>query len=69
VAPAKTPRYGSSPTNSVRRVYGGECAFDPKQRLGEYACPFTVGFWAVSSMQRLSDVEAVVEQETKRQRF
>ncbi|TAJ46941.1 MAG: cryptochrome/photolyase family protein [Herbiconiux sp.] len=26
--------------------YCGGCAFDPKVRLGENACPFTAGYWA-----------------------
>ena len=26
--------------------YCGSCAFDPKVRLGENACPFTAGYWA-----------------------
>ncbi|MFG1935340.1 cryptochrome/photolyase family protein [Mycobacterium sp. NPDC048908] len=64
-----------------------ECAFDPKKRLGEDACPFTAGYWAfvnrhrdrlsknnrtqraVSSMERLSDLDAVLEQEANRRRF
>ena len=63
------------------------CRFDPKQRLGEDACPFTAGYWAfthrhadllaanmrtaraVSSMKRLADLDAVVEQERHRQTF
>jgi len=24
----------------------GDCVYDPKQRTGEQACPFTVGYWA-----------------------
>ncbi len=65
----------------------GDCAFDPKKRYGEDACPFTAGYWAfthrhrdllsknmrtrraVSSMDRLDDVEAVVAQESARDRF
>jgi deoxyribodipyrimidine photolyase-related protein len=65
----------------------GDCAFDPKKRHGEDACPFTAGYWAfthrhrdllsknmrtrraVSSMDRLDDVEAVVEQESARDHF
>ncbi len=65
----------------------GDCAFDPKKRLGEDACPFTAGYWAfthrhrdrlarnmrtrraVSSMDRLTDLEAVLEQESLRDRF
>ena len=26
--------------------YCGECAYDPKVRVGERACPFTAGYWA-----------------------
>ena len=65
----------------------GDCAFDPKKRLGDDACPFTAGYWAfthrhrdllarnmrtrraVSSMERLGDLEAVLEQESARDRF
>ncbi|MGE2728962.1 cryptochrome/photolyase family protein [Mycolicibacterium vaccae] len=65
----------------------GDCAFDPKKRLGEDACPFTAGYWAfthrhrdrlarnnrtrraVSSMERLTDLEMVLEQESARDRF
>ena len=65
----------------------GDCAFDPKKRLGEDACPFTAGYWAfthrhrdllarnnrtrrsVSTMDRLSDLDAVLEQESARDRF
>lgn len=63
------------------------CAYDPKKRLGDDACPFTAGYWAfvhrhrellsknrrtqrmVSSLDRLADIDAVVEQETHRRRF
>ena len=24
----------------------GQCAFDPRKRLGDDACPFTAGYWA-----------------------
>ena len=24
----------------------GRCAFDPRKRLGDDACPFTAGYWA-----------------------
>jgi len=24
----------------------GDCAFDPRKRLGDDACPFTAGYWA-----------------------
>jgi deoxyribodipyrimidine photolyase-related protein len=61
------------------------CAFDPKKRLGDDACPFTAGYWAfvhrhremlalnhrtarqVSSMNRLNDLEQVLEQERQRE--
>ena len=64
-----------------------DCAFDPKKRLGDDACPFTAGYWAfthrhremlaknnrtrrtVSSMERLNDLDAVLEQESARDRF
>ncbi len=26
--------------------YCGGCAYDPRKRLGEDACPFTAGYWA-----------------------
>jgi deoxyribodipyrimidine photolyase-related protein len=65
----------------------GDCAYDPKKRLGDDACPFTAGYWAfvhrhrdrladnnrtrraVSSMDRLDDLEAVLEQESARHHF
>ena len=65
----------------------GDCAYDPKKRLGDDACPFTAGYWgfvhrhqdrlaknmrtrrAVSSMDRLSDLDAVLEQEANRRQF
>jgi deoxyribodipyrimidine photolyase-related protein len=65
----------------------GDCAFDPKVRVGEKACPFTAGYWqfvhrhadllranqrtarAVASMDRLSDLDAVLEQEHGRRDF
>ena len=65
----------------------GDCAFDPKVRVGEKACPFTAGYWqfvhrhqdllranqrtarAVASMDRLADLDAVLEQEHGRQEF
>ncbi len=65
----------------------GDCAYDPKKRLGDDACPFTAGYWAfvhrnrdmlaknnrtqraVSSMDRLSDLDAVLEQEAARRSF
>lgn len=64
-----------------------DCAYDPKKRLGDDACPFTAGYWAfverhrdllaknnrtqraVSSMERLKDLDAVVEQERARTDF
>ncbi|WP_328812388.1 cryptochrome/photolyase family protein [Rhodococcus sp. NBC_00297] len=63
------------------------CAFDPKKRVGEDACPFTAGYWAfthkhrerlaknmrtrraVSSMERLGDIDEIVEQERHRTSF
>jgi deoxyribodipyrimidine photolyase-related protein len=65
----------------------GDCAFDPRKRLGEDACPFTAGYWAwthrhrellaanhrtaraVASMERLADLDAVLEQEAVREVF
>ncbi|GAA3222186.1 cryptochrome/photolyase family protein [Pseudonocardia petroleophila] len=65
----------------------GTCAFDPKKRLGDDACPFTAGYWAwthrhrellaanhrtaraVAGMNRLSDLDAVLEQESAREQF
>lgn len=65
--------------------YCGSCAFDPKVRLGENACPFTAGYWAfldrneqrlagnarmaqpLAGLRRLSDREAVVDQERRRE--
>jgi deoxyribodipyrimidine photolyase-related protein len=65
----------------------GDCAFDPKVRVGEKACPFTAGYWqfvhrhqdllranqrtarAVASMDRLKDLDAVLEQEYGRRDF
>ena len=64
-----------------------DCAFDPKKRVGDDACPFTAGYWAfthrhrdllarnnrtrrtVSTMERLNDLDAVLEQESARHRF
>ncbi|MCE3550785.1 cryptochrome/photolyase family protein [Pseudonocardia sp. RS11V-5] len=63
------------------------CAFDPKKRLGDDACPFTAGYWqwvhrhqglladnnrtarAVAGMNRLKDLDAVLEQESAREHF
>jgi len=63
------------------------CAYDPRKRLGEDACPFTAGYWAfvhrhqaglaannrtaraVAGMRRLTDLEAVLEQESARETF
>ena len=63
------------------------CAFDPKKRVGDDACPFTAGYWAwvhrhrdllgannrtqraVASMNRLADLDAVLEQESAREAF
>ncbi|HEY2221236.1 cryptochrome/photolyase family protein [Actinomycetospora sp.] len=65
----------------------GDCAFDPKVRVGEKACPFTAGYWqfvhrhadllrgnhrtarAVATMDRLSDLDALLEQEDGRREF
>jgi deoxyribodipyrimidine photolyase-related protein len=65
----------------------GSCAYDPKKRLGDDACPFTAGYWnfvhrhrdrlarnnrtrrAVSSMERLKDIDAVIDEEAERGRF
>jgi deoxyribodipyrimidine photolyase-related protein len=65
----------------------GRCAFDPRKRLGDVACPFTAGYWAwvdrhrevlaannrttraVASMRRLTDLDAVREQESGREVF
>ena len=65
----------------------GDCAYDPKKRLGDDACPFTAGYWqfvhrnrdllaknnrtqrSVSTMDRLKDLDAVLEQEAHRQQF
>ncbi|MCG5433121.1 cryptochrome/photolyase family protein [Mycobacterium sp. MYCO198283] len=65
----------------------GHCAYDPKQRLGDDACPFTAGYWTfvhrhrellennhrtrriVQNMQRLKDLDAVLEQEARRRQF
>ena len=64
-----------------------DCAYDPRKRLGDDACPFTAGYWAwvhrhrellvgnnrtsraVASMNRLADLDAVLEQEAARERF
>jgi deoxyribodipyrimidine photolyase-related protein len=65
----------------------GGCAFDPKVRVGEKACPFTAGYWqfvhrhqdllranqrtarSVASMDRLKDLDALLEQEKGRTEF
>ena len=65
----------------------GDCAYDPKKRVGDDACPFTAGYWAfvhrhrdllaknnrtqrsVASMDRLNDLDAVLEQESARRTF
>ncbi|MBW0090878.1 cryptochrome/photolyase family protein [Pseudonocardia sp. KRD-184] len=64
-----------------------DCAYDPKKRLGDDACPYTAGYWAwthrhrdllaannrtsraVASMNRLGDLDAVLEQESAREEF
>ncbi len=63
------------------------CAFDPRKRLGDDACPYTAGYWAwvhrhrallgannrtqraVASMERLADLDAVLEQEAAREAY
>jgi deoxyribodipyrimidine photolyase-related protein len=65
----------------------GDCAFDPKVRVGEKACPFSAGYWqfvhrhqdllranqrtarSVATMERLGDLDAVLEQERHRETF
>lgn len=65
----------------------GDCAYDPKKRLGDDACPFTAGYWnfvhrnremlannnrtqrVVANMNRLADLDAVLEQEAVREDF
>ena len=65
----------------------GGCAYDPKVRVGERACPFTAGYWqfvhrhqdllranqrtarSVATMERLKDLEVVLEQEHGRTDF
>jgi deoxyribodipyrimidine photolyase-related protein len=65
----------------------GDCAFDPKVRVGEKACPFSAGYWqfvhrhqdllranqrtarSVATMERLGDLDAVLEQERLREGF
>ena len=32
--------------------YCGGCRYDPKQRLGEDACPYTAGYWAFLDRNR-----------------
>jgi deoxyribodipyrimidine photolyase-related protein len=67
--------------------YCSGCAFDPKVRLGESACPFTAGYWAfldrveprlrgnsrmaqpLAGLRRLADRDAVVDQESRRDRW
>jgi deoxyribodipyrimidine photolyase-related protein len=64
-----------------------DCAYDPKKRLGDDACPFTAGYWnfvhrhremlaknnrtqrVVANMDRLKDLDAVLEQEAARRQF
>ena len=77
---------GGAYLNKMSNHCGG-CAYDPKKRLGDDACPFTAGYWAfvhrnrdllaknnrtvrsVASMDRLADLDAVLEQEADRDRF
>ena len=65
----------------------GDCAYDPKKRIGDDACPFTAGYWnfvhrhrdrlernnrtrrSVSTMDRLTDLDAVLEREKHRTTF
>ena len=65
----------------------GDCAYDPKTRLGDDACPFTAGYWnfvhhnrdmlannnrtqrVVANMDRLKDLDAVLEQEAARDAY
>ncbi len=65
----------------------GGCAFDPKVRVGEKACPFTAGYWqfvhrhrdrmagnqrtarAVATMDKLKDLDELLEQEEGRTDF
>ena len=67
--------------------YCGGCAYDPRVRVGDNACPFTAGYWAwvhrhtdvletnhrtaraVSSMNRLGDLDDVLDQERSRDSF
>ena len=64
--------------------YCSRCAYDPRKRAGQDACPFTAGYWAflhrnrerlatnprmgqsLSGLDRLSDLDAVIEQEAAR---
>ena len=77
---------GGAYLNKMSNHCGG-CAYDPKKRVGDDACPFTAGYWAfvhrnrdllaknnrtvrsVASMDRLADLDAVLEQEADRDRF
>ncbi len=63
------------------------CAFNPKKRVGDDACPFTAGYWAfthrheemlrknnrtarsVATMNRLKDLDELLEQESAREHF
>ncbi|TLW90472.1 cryptochrome/photolyase family protein [Saccharomonospora piscinae] len=63
------------------------CAFDPKARVGERACPFTAGYWAflhrnaerlrgnhrmrrpLAGLNRLRDLDQLLDQERGRRRF
>jgi deoxyribodipyrimidine photolyase-related protein len=64
--------------------YCGGCRYDPKVRVGDDACPYTAGYWALlernvdalrgnhrmrqplHGLGRLSDLDALVEQEKAR---
>jgi len=77
---------GGAYLNKMSNHCGG-CAYDPKKRVGDDACPFTAGYWAfvhrkrdllaknnrtvrsVAAMDRLADLDAVLEQEADRERF
>ena len=84
----ESPPYSSGGAYIDRMTdFCGGCAFDPKVRVGETACPFTAGYWqfvhrhrelheanhrtkrAVATMDRLSDLDALLEQESAREHF
>lgn len=67
--------------------YCGDCAYNPKVRVGDNACPFTAGYWqfthrhqnmlkannrtarSVATMNRLKDLDELLEQERARDEF